>query len=236
MKQQRPSKNKEWRPESPAEQAGSPQQPSQQSSFNRYKLNPQLRMINPSPRISFTEKLGYAVGDAATNFFFQAMMLYQNRFYTDTVGLSSRFESIEAWYPNTLWNPNPSRIVMIGDHEGYQGRTRPRRSGAATTRPASRRARRSCLSATRLQWWSYGRYTPVRSSPSECGMCASMSGPRSPALPRRSPRSQSSRNASENRSPSRFPAGSRPAPSCTRLGPSVALKSGSRPGRRSGSD
>jgi Na+/melibiose symporter-like transporter len=45
-------------------------------------------MINPSPRISFTEKLGYAVGDAATNFFFQAMMLYQNRFYTDTVGLS----------------------------------------------------------------------------------------------------------------------------------------------------
>lgn len=34
-----------------------------------------------------------------------------------------RFESIEAWYPNTLWNPNPSRIVMIGDHEGYRGRT-----------------------------------------------------------------------------------------------------------------
>ena len=45
-------------------------------------------MTNPSPRISVTEKLGYAVGDAATNFFFQAMMLYQNRFYTDTVGLS----------------------------------------------------------------------------------------------------------------------------------------------------
>jgi hypothetical protein len=34
-----------------------------------------------------------------------------------------RYESIEAWYPNTLWNPNPSRIVMIGDHEGYRGRT-----------------------------------------------------------------------------------------------------------------
>ena len=36
---------------------------------------------------------------------------------------SYRYESIEAWYPNTLWNPNTSRIVMIGDHEGYRGRT-----------------------------------------------------------------------------------------------------------------
>ncbi len=34
-----------------------------------------------------------------------------------------RYESIEAWYPNTLWNPNPGEIVMIGDHEGHQGRT-----------------------------------------------------------------------------------------------------------------
>ncbi|MGP8078595.1 MAG: hypothetical protein ACLQD8_02215 [Thermoplasmata archaeon] len=34
-----------------------------------------------------------------------------------------RYESIEAWYPNTLWNPSPSQIVMLGDHEGYDGRT-----------------------------------------------------------------------------------------------------------------
>jgi len=34
-----------------------------------------------------------------------------------------RYESIEAWYPNTLWNPNPTQIVMIGDHEGFGGRT-----------------------------------------------------------------------------------------------------------------
>lgn len=34
-----------------------------------------------------------------------------------------RYESIEAWYPNTLWNPTGSQIVMIGDHEGYYGRT-----------------------------------------------------------------------------------------------------------------
>ena len=34
-----------------------------------------------------------------------------------------RYESIEAWYPNTLWNPNSTQIVMIGDHEGFRGRT-----------------------------------------------------------------------------------------------------------------
>jgi DNA repair protein NreA len=34
-----------------------------------------------------------------------------------------RYESIEAWYPNTLWNPSTTRIVMLGDHEGYHGRT-----------------------------------------------------------------------------------------------------------------
>jgi DNA repair protein NreA len=36
---------------------------------------------------------------------------------------SYRYESIETWYPNTVWNPSPDRVVMMGDHEGYQGRT-----------------------------------------------------------------------------------------------------------------
>jgi hypothetical protein len=34
-----------------------------------------------------------------------------------------RYESIEAWYPNTLWNPNTTNIVIMGDHEGHGGRT-----------------------------------------------------------------------------------------------------------------
>ncbi len=34
-----------------------------------------------------------------------------------------RYESIEAWYPNTLWNPDPNQIVVMGDHEGHDGRT-----------------------------------------------------------------------------------------------------------------
>lgn len=34
-----------------------------------------------------------------------------------------RYESIETWYPNTLWNPSPSSLVIMGDHEGHDGRT-----------------------------------------------------------------------------------------------------------------
>jgi DNA repair protein NreA len=34
-----------------------------------------------------------------------------------------RYESIEAWYPGTLWNPLGEEVVMIGDHEGHLGRT-----------------------------------------------------------------------------------------------------------------
>ncbi len=46
-------------------------------------------MTSPTQRLSFREKAGYALGDAATNFFFQAMIYYQGKFYTDVMGLSS---------------------------------------------------------------------------------------------------------------------------------------------------
>ncbi len=46
-----------------------------------------------------------------------------NRWFLAFLPGTYRYESIEAWYPNTLWNPNTERIVMIGDHEGFQGRT-----------------------------------------------------------------------------------------------------------------
>lgn len=34
-----------------------------------------------------------------------------------------RYESIEAWYPETLWNPSTTSVVLMGDHEGNRGRT-----------------------------------------------------------------------------------------------------------------
>lgn len=46
-------------------------------------------MNPPVSRLRAREKLCYSVGDVGTNFFFQAMILYQTRFYTDTVGLSA---------------------------------------------------------------------------------------------------------------------------------------------------
>ncbi len=33
------------------------------------------------------------------------------------------YESIEAWYPGTVWNPNGKNVEMFGDHEGNSGRT-----------------------------------------------------------------------------------------------------------------
>jgi len=40
-------------------------------------------------KVPVKEKIGYAMGDVATNFFFQSMILYQTRFYTDTAGISA---------------------------------------------------------------------------------------------------------------------------------------------------
>jgi hypothetical protein len=33
------------------------------------------------------------------------------------------YESIEAWFPGTAWNEGGSYPAMMGDHEGYHGRT-----------------------------------------------------------------------------------------------------------------
>jgi glycoside/pentoside/hexuronide:cation symporter, GPH family len=46
-------------------------------------------MAEGSSKLAIREKVGYACGDIATNFFFQSMILYQTRFYTDTAGLSA---------------------------------------------------------------------------------------------------------------------------------------------------
>ena len=46
-------------------------------------------MAESAQKLAVRERVGYACGDIATNFFFQSMILYQTRFYTDTVGLSA---------------------------------------------------------------------------------------------------------------------------------------------------
>ncbi len=52
-----------------------------------------------------------------------ALTALENRWLIVFLPGAYRYESIEAWYPNTLWNPNPTSVVVMGDHEGHDGRT-----------------------------------------------------------------------------------------------------------------
>jgi len=48
---------------------------------------------------------------------------FDDRFLVIQMPRPWRYELIEAWYPNTLWNPLGRDIVMYGDHEGTAGRS-----------------------------------------------------------------------------------------------------------------
>ncbi len=48
---------------------------------------------------------------------------FDDRFLVIQVPRPWRYELIEAWYPNTLWNPLGRETVLFGDHEGFEGRT-----------------------------------------------------------------------------------------------------------------
>jgi hypothetical protein len=48
---------------------------------------------------------------------------FDDRFLVVLIPRPWRYELIEAWYPNTLWNPLGRDIVLFGDHEGFEGRT-----------------------------------------------------------------------------------------------------------------
>lgn len=48
---------------------------------------------------------------------------FDDRFLVIMLPRPWRYELIEAWYPNTLWNPLGREVVIFGDHEGFEGRT-----------------------------------------------------------------------------------------------------------------
>lgn len=48
---------------------------------------------------------------------------FDDRFLVVMIPRPWRYELIEAWYPNTLWNPLGRDAVIFGDHEGFEGRT-----------------------------------------------------------------------------------------------------------------
>ncbi|MHB8352093.1 MAG: Nre family DNA repair protein [Thermoplasmata archaeon] len=52
----------------------------------------------------------------------QELVALGNRWMLVRLPGTYRYESIEAWYPETFWNPHPTNIVLMGDHEGHWGR------------------------------------------------------------------------------------------------------------------
>src|SRR4030042_6545468 len=46
-------------------------------------------MQSDMQKLPVLEKIGYSLGDAGANFFFQTMILFQLNFYTDTVGIAA---------------------------------------------------------------------------------------------------------------------------------------------------
>lgn len=49
----------------------------------------EARSTKHANRLSFVEKAGYSLGDAAANFVFMTMILFQLNFYTDTMGIAA---------------------------------------------------------------------------------------------------------------------------------------------------
>src|ERR687883_92825 len=65
-------------------------------------------MTNGSERLPIREKIGYSLGDTAANFVFQAMLVFQLSFYTDTFGITAAaagtlFLVVRVW--DALFDP-----------------------------------------------------------------------------------------------------------------------------------
>ena len=46
-------------------------------------------MTSHAEKLPLAEKIGYSLGDTAANFIFQAMLVFQLSFYTDTFGITA---------------------------------------------------------------------------------------------------------------------------------------------------
>jgi len=69
-------------------------------------------MSMPPQRLSFLEKAGYSAGDAAANFVFMSMLLFQLNFYTDVFGLSASAAAAILLWPR-LWDAAFDPIMGI---------------------------------------------------------------------------------------------------------------------------
>ncbi|MEO6993047.1 MAG: glycoside-pentoside-hexuronide (GPH):cation symporter [Lacunisphaera sp.] len=83
-------------------------------------------MSNSAQKLSFFEKAGYSAGDAAANFVFMTMILFQLNFYTDVFGLSASAAAAILLWPR-LWDAifDPLMGVLADRTKTRWGRFRP---------------------------------------------------------------------------------------------------------------
>jgi len=80
----------------------------------------------PNQKLSFLEKAGYSGGDAAANFVFMTMILFQLNFYTDVFGLKASHAALILLWPK-LWDAlfDPIMGVIADRTKTRWGRFRP---------------------------------------------------------------------------------------------------------------
>lgn len=75
-------------------------------------MSREFPMRDTSQKLSFVEKAGYSGADAAANFVFMTMILFQTNFYTDVFGLSAGTAAAILLWPR-LWDAAADPIVGI---------------------------------------------------------------------------------------------------------------------------
>jgi GPH family glycoside/pentoside/hexuronide:cation symporter len=83
-------------------------------------------MAEPTQKLSFFEKAGYSAGDAAANFVFMSMILFQANFYTEVFGLSAGLAGT-ILLVSRLWDAffDPLMGVLADRTKTRWGRFRP---------------------------------------------------------------------------------------------------------------
>jgi Na+/melibiose symporter-like transporter len=82
--------------------------------------------VQPVQKLSFVEKAGYSAGDAAANFVFMSMVLFQGAFYANDYGLSAGAAAAMLLWPR-LWDAafDPIMGVIADRTKTRWGRFRP---------------------------------------------------------------------------------------------------------------
>src|ERR1700761_541648 len=82
--------------------------------------------MNSNQKLSFLEKAGYCGGDAAANFVFMTMILFQTNFYTDVFGLTAGAAAAILLWPR-LWDAffDPVMGILADRTKTRWGKFRP---------------------------------------------------------------------------------------------------------------